>query len=465
MTRLRDNDTIAALATPPGEAALGMVRLSGPGALGVGGGFLRLESGIALKELEPRRAALAEARDPAGRPLDRVVVCAWKAPHSYTGEDLLEITCHGSPYILGRLLESAVEGGARLSKAGEFTQRAFTNGKLDLAQAEAVCDLIRSRTEAAHRAAVAQLEGGLSLKTEALKSAILGVAARIEASLDHPDEEVPLLDRAWAVRALTEVDRELGRLLSTYETGRRIKEGARIAIVGSPNVGKSSLLNALLGTDRAITAEEPGTTRDTLEESFVLRGLPCVLVDTAGIRDHSLVGPVERAGMERTRRALKSADLVLWVLDGSRPSNLPDRKVGSEVFASDGGRALVGVINKADLDRHPKALPPGFESSGAVEVSARTGRGLDRLADRLTRELGLTQALDGTLLTSLRHKRSLEDARDSVREALAGVDSGLASELLAEHLRRSLSSLGEMIGETTPEEVLEEIFSRFCIGK
>lgn len=443
-------ETIAAAATAPGSA-LGVVRLSGPRALAAASGFLDAE-------LQPRRASLARARWQGD--IDDVVATFFPGPRSATGEDVVELSCHGSDYILRRLLEAAVANGARLARPGEFTQRAYLNGRLDLAQAEAVCDLIAARTSQAHRAALSQLDGGLSKAVADLRRPVLELLVRLEAALDHPEEDIPAICAAEFAAAVDAASTRIAALAKTHDRGRLLREGARIAIVGRPNAGKSSLLNALLGRDRAIVCAEPGTTRDTLEESADLDGVPSVLIDTAGLREEA-GDPAEKIGMERTARALREADAAVLVIDGSRRIDDEDRKVHERILAqaAESGRRIISVLNKADL--------PGPEhGAGALRVSAATKQGLDALAAQLGAAVaGLTAA--PVLVTSARH-------RDALRRACAELDEASRTTAVwprtwedraASRLRAALAALDEIAGAGAPDEVLAEIFSRFCVGK
>ena len=449
-------DVIVAIATPPGEGAVGMVRLSGPKALAVAGAFVRPAA-----EAEPKRAVAARAFD-GGDYLDTVVLVWHAGPRSPTGEDLVELTAHGSPYVLRRLVELAVRAGARPAEPGEFTRRAFLNGKLDLAQAEAVCGLIRSRTRLAHRAAAEALEGRLSRSVLDLRRGLVELLARLEVAIDHPDEDQPLVAASEAALALAPLARSLEELRRAGRTGRLALEGLKVALVGAPNAGKSSLLNALLGRERAIVLDQPGTTRDTLEEAADLGGLLCVLVDTAGLRSGAL-DAAESLGIERTRRAAERADVLVAVLDASRPLSEEDRRV----LALAGGRAAVIALNKSDL---PAALDLDGEGGDAerVRVSALKGEGLEPLASAVKRAAGLAAGEpEGLLAATARQLHAL----DAAASALAGAAGVLEearedfAETSAHHLRRALSPLDDLLGLDAPQDVLAEVFSKFCIGK
>jgi tRNA modification GTPase len=456
-------DTIAAIATPPGTGALAILRVSGPQARGCAAAVL----GRGKESLRPREAAVAMARDRDGE-LDRVVAVFFPERQSPTGEDLVELSCHGAPYIQRRLLSALLENGARPARPGEFTQRAYLNGRLDLAQAEAVCDLIRAGTDLAHRQALLRLEGGLSQQVARLRAPILDLLVQLEAGLDHPEEDVPASPPETAAARFSALAEPVARLLDTFRTGRLINEGARVCIVGRTNAGKSSLLNSLLGCDRAIVSEEPGTTRDTLEEPCDLAGVPALLVDTAGL-GHPARGEADAQSLLRTERALRASDLALLVVDGSRPATPEDESAHRRVLESSAaeGRPVVVVLNKADLP----APADGPGRRGACAVSALRGLGLDELkrliARRLTRDSGPPAEDGGVAIASARHHSSLSRCVGELREAAGCTRShpGCWEELAARHLREALAAIDELTGAGAPDEVLREIFSRFCLGK
>ncbi|MBI5239527.1 MAG: tRNA modification GTPase [Elusimicrobia bacterium] len=450
-------DTIAAIATPPGSGALAIVRAGGGGAAAVARAVLG-------KALPPRRAVLARARDSAGD-IDQVVSLFFPAESSPTGEDLVEITCHGSPYIQKRLLKALLEAGARAAEPGEFTRRSFCNGRMDLAQAEAVCDLIAAGTGAAHRSALSQLEGGLSRDVDALRAPILGLLTHLEACLDHPEEDIPPLGPAEAKARLTGLEAPVARLADSFRTGRLLREGPRVCIVGRPNAGKSSLLNALLGCERAIVCPEPGTTRDTIEEPCDLDGTPAVLVDTAGL-GHDCACAADAESLRRTQRALRSSDVAVLVIDGSRPPDARDEaahRALREASAED-RRPVLTVLSKADL------APRAPAAAGGCRVSVLRGDGMAELRSLLARTLGGgagAACAGGAAVTCARHHDALRRCLARLGEARACVDSrpGCWEELAARELREALAALDEITGPAAPDEVLAGIFSRFCVGK
>ena len=454
-------DTIAAIATPPGSGALALLRVSGPQAQSVAGRVLRRPAGT----LTSRQAVVSVAGE-RSEAIDRVVAVFFPAAQSPTGEDLVELTCHGSSYIQKRLLTALLEAGARAARPGEFTQRAFLHGRIDLAQAEAVCDLISAGTGLAHRSALFQLEGGLSRAVAGLRQPILDMLAHLEAGLDHPEEDIPPLPAA--AQRLARLAEPVARLAETFRSGRILREGARICIVGRTNAGKSSLLNALLGCERAIVCAEPGTTRDTIEEPFDLAGLPAVLVDTAGL-GHSARSAADAESLRRTQLALHASDLALLVIDGSRPLEAQDEAAHRRVresFAAD-GRPVITVCSKTDLPQRT-AL-----SEDACRVSALRATGLDELRRLMTQRLAGGAASDdsgaagGATVTSARHHQALLRCAEELREAALRVREcpDCWEELAARHLREALAALDEITGAAAPGEVLDRIFSRFCVGK
>jgi len=437
------NDTIVALATPAGQGAIGLVRLSGARAPAVAERLARRAA-----PFPARRPVLAWLHDGEER-LDQALVTLFPAGESYTGEDLVEFSAHGSPYVLERLVELCVQAGARPAEPGEFTQRAFLAGRMDLAQAEAVCGLIAARTRHAHRAAVRQLEGGLSRRVRELRGRLLDIASDMEACLDHPDDVSP----ADSTRRLTEVRDALLALASGFTRGRLLREGTHAAIAGRPNAGKSSLFNALLARDRSIVHEAPGTTRDALSESCDLGGMPFVLTDTAGLSEDAS-GPVEAEGMSRARSALTGADLVLAVLDRSQPA-ADALSLLAELRTLARDAPLVAALNKSDL---PPAFGPEALPVPSVETCALTGAGVEALAALLR---GSEPASDASLVTSERHHGALLRSAEEAETALGAPTADIAAALV----RRSLAELDAIVSADGTAEVLDGVFSKFCVGK
>ncbi len=455
------DDIIAAIATPPGEGGIGIIRVSGRGSVALVSRFFRCAGSLAGRP--PGTLAAGTWADPCdGRVLDELLAVRFEAPHGYTGEEAVEVHAHGGRFHLRSLLQQLLGAGARPASPGEFTRRAFLNGRLDLTQAEAVADLIGARAALSRDAAARQLAGGLFEKVEAWRRQVVALAAEAEAACDFPEEEDQLQPRQGLGEKVGALRAGMGALLEKARTGRLVREGMKVVLCGRPNVGKSSLLNALLGSPRAIVTEIPGTTRDFLEEGFQVEGFPVRLVDTAGIRESR--DEVEAQGVERSRAQLDQADLALLVLDGSAPLEAGDRGLMERVA---GPRLL--LANKADL---PSAWSLASLPAPALAVSARTGDGLGELR-RAILEAGLGavagdpgKALSEALLTQVRHEEALRRADAAlarVEETLGRADLG--PEFLAGDLRGCLDALGELVGATPRQEVLDAIFSKFCIGK
>jgi len=450
------SDTIVALATPPGAGALAVIRLSGPAAFAAASSFLS----PAPRGLHAA-ARLLSVKDGSAL-VDRAVVVFYRSPASYTGEDTVEISCHGSPYITRTILNLAIKNGARPAEPGEFTLRAFLNGKMDLAQAEAVGELIAASSAGAHRAALTQAEGGLSAEVRGIRTALVGLLAEIEARLDDSYEEVPALEAGAFASLAAAAWKKAASLASGFEAGRGIREGVKVVITGAPNSGKSSLLNSLLGYDRAMVSPRSGTTRDTLEARLEINGFSVIFTDTAGLNARA-GSPLEREGIRRAEKAIAGADTVVLVKDRSISETPGDRRAEKEIarLALKGTR-LIRVLNKADLP-----AKKGRPEAGCLKVSARTGAGLPALKAALVAEQRKVFR-DGAqaVVTSARHFSALSAAAAE----LAALEALLKKappplELAAEHLRGALEALASLLGETTPEEVLGNIFRNFCVGK
>jgi tRNA modification GTPase len=456
----RFSDTIVALSTPPGMSGIGIVRLSGPEALALAARiFSPAKSGREVTRQPTYSLLYGHVRDGA-EVVDEALLSVMRAPHTYTTQDVVEINCHGGLVPLRRTLELCLRAGARLADPGEFTRRAFYFGRVDLAQAEAVADLIAARTEEAAQAALSQLSGRLSARVEELRQGLVALLAALEAQLDFGEDEVAALPPAELAARLEALAAEVAELLASADQGKLLRQGVRVALAGRPNVGKSSLMNALLGEERVIVTPIPGTTRDTVEEAVSLHGVPAVLVDTAGLREGG--DEVEQAGVDRARRALAEADLVLLVLDRSVPLTPEDE----ELLRTLPAERTVVVLNKCDL---PAAGVEGQGSrvEGHVNVSALTHEGLDRLREAIAERIGLTggRSTGEVIVTSLRHQAALQGAAAALGRALAGAATGATEEYLAEDLRAALAALGEITGATSHEEIINEIFERFCVGK
>ncbi|TCZ73717.1 tRNA uridine-5-carboxymethylaminomethyl(34) synthesis GTPase MnmE [Flaviaesturariibacter aridisoli] len=453
------SDTIVALATPPGIGAIGVIRLSGPQALSIAN---RL---FPAKDVEAQRTHTLHVGilHQAGEDLDEVVLSLFKAPRSYTGEHVVELSCHGSPYVQQRIIEACIAEGARLAKPGEFTQRAFLNGKLDLAQAESVADLIASNTAASARTALQHIRGGFSKALAQLREQLLQFSALIELELDFSQEDVEFADRT-RLRALLHEARTLtGQLLQSFRLGNVVRNGVSVAIIGRPNAGKSTLLNALLNEERAIVSAIPGTTRDTIEETLNIDGILFRLIDTAGIRSHT-ADVIESAGIEKSRQKLQGADLVLFLADALGTSPVELRELESEL--ADSGKPFLSVANKVDAAEEAVLSARWQERPDLVYISAKAGRGIDTLKAAMVAKVleGATQT-ESVVVTNARHYAALQEVARSVQDVLDGLDNGLPGDLLALDIRRCLHFLGEITGEITNEDQLDYIFSKFCIGK
>ena len=454
-------DTIVAIATPPGPGAIGVLRLSGPGAVRLAEQCFRPLGHKGLRDRPPRTLVYGSLLDRDGVVIDQALCTVSYGPHSYTGEDTAEFQCHGAPQVLSLGLEALCALGARLAGPGEFTRRAFLNGKLDLAQAEAVGDLLEATSREGVRQAAGQLAGALSRRIGEIYSALVDVMAHFHAVLDYPDEDLDPFTREGLSAALAEQEGALDALLSTCRRGRQLARGIPCALVGQPNVGKSSLLNALAGFERAIVTDIPGTTRDTVEANVELGGLPLRLIDTAGLRDSD--DPVERMGVERSRAAMEQAELILVLWDSSA------RVTGEEVALLERAVELAPTIlvwTKGDLPTAPipaLELPEGLR---VVELSARTGEGLDRLEEAVAalfpRESGTPY---GQMLTNQRQEEATGRARAAVHRAREALEAGVTPDALLTDVEEALAALGELTGQSVREDITDRIFSRFCVGK
>lgn len=461
------NDTICAPATSVGTGAISVVRLSGPEAMAV------VDRVVSFRRGDAASAPGYSLRFGSIVGLDEVLVALFRAPHSYTGEDAAEISCHASPYIVSTLLERLFEAGCRLAEPGEFTQRAFVNGKMDLAQAEAVADVIASSTSAQHRVAMNQLRGGYSAELRELRRQLLELTALMELELDFSEEDVEFADRARLRTLLDTACSHCRQLADSFRLGNAIRNGVPVAIVGAPNSGKSTLLNALLRDDRAIVSDIPGTTRDTVEETCVIDGVLFRFIDTAGIRESS--DEVEKLGIERTFRKISEAEIVLGVVDISDETAAVDEAIHALVGKLDfSQQKLLILANKTDktgvnknvknTNYFVKSIDNKSNTILLLEISAKTGFGLENLRSALVERAGIASA-SGTLVTNARHAAALREAATSLSHVSDGLDRGLPTDLLAEDLRAALESLGSITGQITADETLSEIFSRFCIGK
>jgi tRNA modification GTPase len=462
------DDTIVAIATPPGRGGIGIVRLSGPGAKSIAANMLRFGGGHAL---EAGRAHFGELFDIAsGERLDEIVATFFATPHSYTTDDVVEIDCHGSPIVLHRAVEMALSLGARLAGPGEFTQRAFLHGRLDLMQAEAVRDLIDAQTVYQAAVAARQLKGSLSHALAPIKEKLIALIARLEAGIDFAEDDVSVLEPAPILAAIEEVRAPLQQLEESFAFGKLVREGLTLAIVGRPNVGKSSLFNRLVERERAIVTAQPGTTRDLVSETVSVGGIPVRLVDTAGIREAlqiegAALDEAEAIGIRKSMEALADADLVMVVLDAATEVSAVDR----ELLADVAGRAAIVVLNKSDLGAAAEFAPsvqPEGRALTVLQCSALTGEGIAELRAELLRAVhGSVREDGGALLTNLRQQGRVAAARTALEAAAASAANRIPHEMVLLDLYEALRALDELTGATTADDILNRIFSTFCIGK
>lgn len=460
---MSQQDTIVAIATPVGKGGIGIIKISGPDALRLVTPLFRCRS-FDPASPRPRHLYHGVIVDPGdAHVLDDVLLCFMPTPRTYTGEDVVEINCHSGQVILQKILALVLRNGARLAEPGEFTKRAFLNGRIDLTQAEAVIDLIEAKTEAGLKIASRQLQGSLSEKLRALQDALVDITARVETAIDFPEDEPELYEPDAAVQMLSRAIADLERLGTTYQEGRLYRLGVNTIIVGKPNVGKSSLLNALLGEQRALVTPFPGTTRDGIQETISIQGIPVVIQDSAGI--HEGQDEIDKLGIDVARARLAAAELVLLVLDGSAPLDERDQAIGEEL----GGKTVIIIINKADLPQRlsvDAARHLGIAGPVAL-VSALHRQGIDKLRQMIY-ETVLRFPHDSAadvLITSARQKDALDRTSAALHHARMAAQNHLPPELVAVDLRAALDALGEITGKTTPEDILDRIFSSFCIGK
>ncbi len=451
-------DTIVAPATPPGSSGIGIVRLSGPAALAIAGRIFRPSGEQEIKDFSSHTLHHGFIHNGRGD-IDEVLLSIMRTPHSFTREDVVEINCHGGSLPLRKTLDLCLQAGARLAEPGEFTKRAFLNGRIDLTQAEAVIEVINAKSDAALKAATAQLEGTLSQQIKAWQEQLLNVLAQVEVELDFPEEDLEASDRTAIKTELEEINRQISRLIASFEEGRLLREGIKVVLAGRPNVGKSSLLNRLLKQERAIVTAVPGTTRDTIEESFQLAGFPLRLIDTAGIT-HSQ-DEVEQEGIRRGISSLQGADLILLLLDGSQPLEQDDHRLMQMVDKT----KTVVVINKQDLPQaiELEQIKADLPRVRLVKISAKHGKGTEQLEEQIVQLLhhGRNTNQQEVLLTNLRHRQALAHALTRLNQA----QHAPLPELIATDIKEALDNLGEIIGLNTSKDLLERIFSNFCIGK
>ena len=452
-------ETIAAISTAYGEGGIGIIRISGPESLDI----LRRVF-VCKGHIMSRHMTYGKITDPkSGDIIDEVLAVYMKGPSTYTGEDVAEINCHGSIVSLRKTLALVLREGARMAEPGEFTKRAFLNGRMDLSQAEAVIDVIKAKADASYDAALSQMEGDLSRRVSEIRKKILDTLVDITVNIDYPDEDIEELTYEKLQGDLEDAGKDVEALLATAGSGRMIKEGIRVAIIGKPNVGKSSLMNGLLRESRAIVTEIPGTTRDTIEEAVSIRSIPVYLIDTAGIRDTEDV--VEKIGIERTRKALESADFIIFVTDASSPLDDEDREIIEELK----DRKSLVLLNKQDLGNAvtPRDIKDISPNSDVIETCLLTGEGIEQIEDRIEALVygGKLAQKDSVMVNNVRHEELLRKAGKSLQDAEEITRAREALDIIEIDIRQAYDDLGEIIGETVSDEVLDEVFSRFCLGK
>lgn len=451
-------DTIAAIATALGEGGIGIVRISGEDALPI------LQKIFRGRKTEDKVLTYGHVYDNfTGDCIDEVMAVYMKGPHSYTAENVVEIQCHGSIVSLRKILSLVLRNGARLAEPGEFTKRAFLNGRLDLSQAEAVIDLIRAKSDASFDVALGQLEGKLGNVVREIRANLLDLLVNITVNIDYPDEDIEELTYENLLSGLVQTKDQISSLLSTADTGRMIREGLSVSIIGKPNVGKSSLMNALLRETRAIVTEIPGTTRDTIEEMLSIRNIPVKLTDTAGIRQTEDI--IEKIGIEKSKESFNQSDLVLFMVDGSRNLDSEDEEILSHL----GDRQAIVILNKVDLPQKitSDSLRQRIPSAVVIEASLKEEKGITEIEDAIADLVygGKLNQKNSVLVTSVRHKNLLEQAVSSVTDAISMAQIRQPLEFLEIDVNRAYELLGEIVGETVSGDVINEVFSRFCLGK
>ena len=455
------DDTVAAVATAMGEGGIGIVRISGERALEI---LNKVFCSVKKSPVENRKLTYGFVEDNfTGEKIDEVMAVYMKAPHSYTAEDVVEIQCHGSIVSLRKILALVLKNGARLAEPGEFTKRAFLNGRLDLSQAEAVIDLIKAKSDKTFDVALSQLEGSFSKKIKEIRADLVDILVNITVNIDYPDEDIEVITYENLISGLAAVKTKVDSMLATADTGRILREGLNIAIIGKPNVGKSSLMNALLRETRAIVTEIPGTTRDTIEEALTIRNIPVKLTDTAGIRHTDDV--IEKIGIEKSKESFNKADLIIFMVDNARPLDDEDR----EIIEYIGDRKVIVIINKTDLESRLNRNEIEEKLPGAIIIEAAVAKdqGISILEDEIEKLVfdGRVKQNDSMMVTNVRHKALLEEASSALKDASSMAEAGEALEFLEIDVNRAYEALGEIIGEAVNEDIINEVFARFCLGK
>lgn len=457
------HDTIAAIATAPGEAGIGIVRISGAKSIGVLEKIFRPKRNIDIQEIPARRATYGHIIDEDNTVVDEVLVLIMKAPNSYTKEDVAEIHCHGGIIPVRRIMELVLKSGAVMAEPGEFTKRAFLNGRIDLTQAEAVIDVITSKTETGLNAALTQLEGSLSQELHRIMEELISILAHIEASIDFPEHDIEEVTEDLIMRTAISAADAIKKLSRSFEEGKIVRDGLNTAIIGRPNVGKSSLLNILIKENRAIVTDVPGTTRDIIEEYLNIGGVLIKLIDTAGIRETEDI--VEKIGVERTKAAIKDADVVLFVVDASAPLTEEDYDIQS-ILAD---KKVIVAANKVDqgVYEDTNRLIEQFGKANVINISAKERIGIDNLENHIKDLVyqGQASITKNKMVTNIRHKDLLDKALDSVNKAIHALKSGIPVDLLSVDMKEAWTRLGQITGDVVEEDIIKEIFSKFCVGK
>ena len=455
------DDTVAAVATAMGEGGIGIIRISGENSLEI---LNKVFCSVKKSPVENRKLTYGFVEDNfTGEKIDEVMAVYMKSPHSYTAEDVVEIQCHGSIVSLRKILALVLKNGARLAEPGEFTKRAFLNGRLDLSQAEAVIDLIKAKSDKTFDVALSQLEGSFSKKIKEIRADLVDILVNITVNIDYPDEDIEVITYENLISGLAAVKTKVDSMLATADTGRILREGLNIAIIGKPNVGKSSLMNALLRETRAIVTEIPGTTRDTIEEALTIRNIPVKLTDTAGIRHTDDV--IEKIGIEKSKESFNKADLIIFMVDNARPLDDEDR----EIIEYIGDRKVIVIINKTDLESRLNRNEIEEKLPGAIIIEAAVAKdqGISILEDEIEKLVfdGRVKQNDSMMVTNVRHKALLEEASSALKDASSMAEAGEALEFLEIDVNRAYEALGEIIGEAVNENIINEVFARFCLGK
>jgi len=465
-TSYNSDDTICALSTPPGIGAIAIVRLSGPEAISISSLFFKSrKTNFSVQQFESHTAHFGYFST-KNEVIDEVVLTIFRNPHSYTGDDIIEISCHGSEYVQQRILEVLIDAGARMARAGEFTMRAFLNGRLDLSQAEAVADLISSRSKVANDLALSQMRGGFSQKIKNMRSQLLDLTSLLELELDFSEEDVEFADRGKLKQLMNGIIDEMNKLASSFSLGNVIKKGIPVAIIGKPNVGKSTLLNAFLNEERAIVSEIPGTTRDTIEDTFTTGGITFRFIDTAGLRSHT-TDTIETIGISRTYEKIKEASVILYLFDISTITvdEIDELKIEFRDHIDDPEKHFMLIGNKTDLMLETPSHITALFDLETIFISAKRKENINLIIERLLKTVQTANIGDQAIVSNARHYHSISSTLNDLNAAAKGVEDNIPTDLIATDIHSALHHLGEITGEVTTEDILGNIFGKFCIGK